>query len=409
MSYQSGPFVSSVTLPNGNEYWIKDELARELISQLEAGTAYLGVTTTALTDGATTNPIKINGEDVTAKTGNIVNYGSKEFIFNGTVWQEFGDLSALGDLAFKDSASGTFKPSGTVSKPTFTGTAKDVSVSGTPNGSVTIMVGKEHHGAYVPEGTISEPTFTGSQKSVSVSGTPNGSVTIGTGTGTANYTPAGTVSQPSFTGTSGSVSVSGKPTGSVTISKASSGTANYTPAGTVSTPTITVTPNTTTVNSITAVGTLPSWTATVESENLTLGWSAGTLPTKGANTTVATGIKSATSTQPTFTGTGARLEASFSGNTNTFTGTFTPEGTVSAPSFNGTAVQLTGSFTGSSTTMTGNYTPEGTVSAPTFTGVQTIISGTFTGDSTTMTGSYKPEGTVSQPTFTGTNGTVTVS
>lgn len=408
MSYQSGPFVSSVTLPNGNEYWIKDELARELISQLEAGTAYLGVTTTALTDGATTNPIKINNEDVTAKTGNIANYGSKEFIFNGTVWQEFGDLSALGALAYKDSASGTFKPSGTVSEPTFTGTEKSFNVKGVPEGFVTIGVGTGTAN-YTPAGTNSAPTFTGTQKSVSVSGTPKGSVTIGTGTGTANYTPAGTVSQPSFTGTSGSVSVSGKPTGSVTISKASSGTANYTPAGTVSTPTITVTPNTTTVNSITAVGTLPSWTATVESENLTLGWSAGKLPTKGANTTVATGIKSATSTQPTFTGTGARLEGSFSGNTNTFTGTFTPEGTVSAPSFNGTAVQLTGSFTGSSTTMTGNYTPEGTVSAPTFTGTGAELKGTFNGSNTTMTGSYKPEGTVSQPTFTGTNGTVTVS
>ena len=408
MSYQSGPFVSSVTLPNGNEYWLKDELARELIAELEAGTAYLGVTTTPLTDGSTTNPIKINNEDVTAKSGNIVNYGSKEFIFNGTVWQEFGDLSALGDLAFKDSASGTFKPSGTVSKPTFTGSQKSVSVSGTPNGNVVISTGSAASN-YTPEGTNSAPTFTGSQKSVSVSGTPKGSVTIGTGNGTANYTPSGTVSQPSFTGTSGSVSVSGKPTGSVTISKASSGTANYTPEGTVSTPTITVTPSTTTVNSITAVGTLPAWTATVSNENLTFGWSTGTLPTKGANTTVATGIQSATSSQPTFTGTGAKLEGSFSGNTNTFTGSFTPEGTVSAPSFNGTAVQLTGSFTGSSTTMTGNYTPEGSVSAPEFTGTGVCLSATFTGSSTTMTGSYTPEGTVSQPTFTGTNGTVTVS
>lgn len=407
MSYQSGPFVSSVTLPNGNEYWIKDELARELISQLEAGTAYLGVTTTALTDGATTNPIKINNEDVTAKTGNIVNYGSKEFIFNGTVWQEFGDLSALGALAYKDSATGKVKATGTVSKPTFTGTEKSVSVSGSVGGPVIITAGTGTAN-YTPEGTVSAPTFTGASKNVSVSGTPNGSVTIGTGTGTANYTPAGTVSQPSFTGTSGSVSVSGKPTGSVTISKATSGTANYTPAGTVSTPTITVTPNTTTVNSITAVGTLPSWTATVESENLTFGWSAGTLPTKGGNTTVATGIKSATSTQPTFTGTGARLEASFSGNTNTFTGTFTPEGTVSAPSFNGTAVQLTGSFTGSNTTMTGSYKPEGTVSAPTFTGTGTNLSGEF-GDRITLTGTFTPEGTVSQPTFTGNNVDVTVS
>lgn len=408
MSYITGPYVSSVTLPNGNEYWLKDQYARELIAQLEAGTAYLGVTTTPLADGSTDNPITINGDQITAKTGNIANYGSKEFIFNGTVWQEFGDLSALGDLAYKDTATGSVTAKGTVSQPTFVGDDATISVSGTPNGSVTISKGTGTAN-YTPEGVVSQPTFTGTSKNVSVSGTPNGSVTIGTGTGTANYTPAGTVSQPSFTGTSGSVSVSGKPSGTVTISKATSGTANYTPEGTVSTPTITVTPNTTTVNSITAVGTLPAWTATVDNENLTFGWSEGTLPTKGSNTTVATGIKSATSSQPTFTGTGARLTGSFSGTNTTMTGTFTPEGTVSAPSFNGTAVQLTGSFTGSNTTMSGTYKPEGTVSAPLFDGVGVQLKGTFTGSSTTMTGSYKPSGGVSKPTFTGTAVDVTVS
>ena len=51
-----------------------------------------------------------------------------------------------------------------------------------------------------------------------------------------------------------------------------------------------VTYNTTTVNSITAVGTLPSLTTTVNNKVLTIGWSAGSLPTKGSNTTVLTGI-----------------------------------------------------------------------------------------------------------------------
>lgn len=407
-NYINGPFVSSFTSTNGTTYWYKDKYARELIAEIQSGTAYLGVTDTALTDGSTTNPISIAGASVTAVQGNIVNYGSKEFIFNGTVWQEFGDLSALGDLAFKNSASGSFKPSGSVSKPTFTGTQKTISVTGTPNGSVAISKGTGTAN-YTPTGSISAPTFTGTQKTVSVSGTPNGSVTIGTGTGTKNYTPAGTNSAPSFTGTSGSVSVSGTPNGSVTISKASSGTTNYTPAGTISTPTITVTPSTTTVNSITAVGTLPSLEMTVSDENLTFSWSAGTLPTKGSNTTVATGIQSATSSQPSFTGTAVRLTGSFSGSNTTFTGTFTPEGTVSAPSFTGTAVQLTGSFTGSSTTMSGSFTPEGTVSAPTFTGDGAELKATFTGSSTTMSGNYTPEGTISTPTFTGTNATVTVS
>ena len=54
---------------------------------------YLGVTTTALTDGASTNPIIINGDSVTAKEADWAVYSSKDFIFNGTVWQEVGDLS----------------------------------------------------------------------------------------------------------------------------------------------------------------------------------------------------------------------------------------------------------------------------------------------------------------------------
>lgn len=180
--------IKRITLPSGTTYDIVDQGARDLIEELSGYTAFLGVTTTALTDGSTTNPITIGGQSVTAVTGNIVTYGSKEFIFNGTAWQEFGDLSALGDLAYADTASASYKP-----------------------------------------------------------------------------------------------------------------------AGSVSTPTITVTPNTTTVNSITAVGTLPAFTATVENENLTLGFSQGTLPTKGANVTVVTGIQSASATQPTFTGTQATI------------------------------------------------------------------------------------------------------
>ena len=69
--------------------------AEDAISALEQFDTYLGITTTELTDGSTTNPIVIAGESVTAVAGNIVIYGSKEFIFNGTRWQEFGDLSQI--------------------------------------------------------------------------------------------------------------------------------------------------------------------------------------------------------------------------------------------------------------------------------------------------------------------------
>lgn len=237
--------ISKIVLPGSSTvYNIKDADARSRIASLESYSEYLGVTTTALTDGANTNPVVINGESVTAKKGEIVNYGSKEFIFNGTVWQEFGDMSALKALAFKDSASGTYTPAG----------------------------------------------------SVSLSNT--------------NKTAA--------------------------VSPASSGTATYTPAGTVAAPTISVKTAgaTTTVNSITNVGTLPTFTGTtysVASETLTIGaevFNAGTLPTKGANTTVKTGDAAYEATAPAFTGTGVRLvtgniavpnSASFTGTQATIT------------------------------------------------------------------------------------------
>ena len=181
--------ISAITLPSGTTYNLKDAQARTDIANIQqaiaGGLVFIGETTTALTDGATTNPITINGASVTAVAGNLVLYGDKEFLFDGTKWIEMGDLSLLGALSYKNSASGSFTPSGSVSAPT--------------------------------------------------------------------------------------------------ISVATAG-------------------STTTVNSITDVGTAPAWTATVASETLTIGWSAGTLPTKGADTTVKTSDASYSASQPSFSG-----------------------------------------------------------------------------------------------------------
>lgn len=103
----------SKIVQGSNTLYIKDAEAREAISELQAYTDYLGVTTTALENGSNVNPIMIAGESVTAKKGNIVNFGAKEFIFNGSIWQEFGDLSALGELAYVDSATGSVTAAGT--------------------------------------------------------------------------------------------------------------------------------------------------------------------------------------------------------------------------------------------------------------------------------------------------------
>lgn len=367
--------ISKITLPSGTTYDLKDATARQMVA---GGVMYRGVTTTALTDGASTNPITINGESYTAVNGDLVLSSNKEFLFSTSdnKWHEFGDITGLKALAYKDTASTTYKPAGTVSQPTFTGTAMSATGNFTPSGTIAVNASSGSGTAYTPEGTIA--------------------VNASSGTGTS-YTPEGSVAAPTFTGTEGNVSVKGTPTGAISVG---TGTTNYTPGGTVGTPTITVTPSTTTkyvASSATGGGsvsagtaascTLPSLSTSVENETLTLSWSAGsfsantptsvTLPSF-ASQTIATGISSATSTQPTWTGTAVELK--FTGSETTSTGKFTPEGSNSAPAFTGTQKKLAFSgtqkklaFTGTEGSVSVTGTPEGTVSQPTFDGTQTTI------------------------------------
>jgi hypothetical protein len=104
----------------------------------------MGETTTPLTDGATTTTIVINGNSVTAVKGYLVIYQGAEFVYDGTKWIELGDLSALGNLAWADTASGSYTPAGSVTQPTFTGSSSSVTISATNSAS----------GNYTPAGTV---------------------------------------------------------------------------------------------------------------------------------------------------------------------------------------------------------------------------------------------------------------
>lgn len=126
--------ISKITLPSGTTYDIKDATARAAIG---GAIIIRGTTTTALTDGATTNPITIDNESYTAVANDAVFYSNKEFVFDGTKWHEFGDMTGLGALATKDSASGSYTPAGTIAVNAASG-------SGT---------------SYTPEGSVSAPTI----------------------------------------------------------------------------------------------------------------------------------------------------------------------------------------------------------------------------------------------------------
>lgn len=108
------PEISSIKVPSGTVYTLKDTVARSAIS---GGMQFIGLTTTALTDECTTNPIVIDGTgEVTAVSGNVTvsKTGKDEFIFDGTKWRLLGSQSDLGDLAYKDNATGSFTPAGAV-------------------------------------------------------------------------------------------------------------------------------------------------------------------------------------------------------------------------------------------------------------------------------------------------------
>ena len=112
--------ISTLTVPvevggviQNVTYDIKDAYARQKIDDLGKALYWAGVTTTALTDGATTNPITIGGESVTVTAGAVAQYQGTEFAFDGTAWQMLGE-GQLGALAYKNDASGSFTPQGSV-------------------------------------------------------------------------------------------------------------------------------------------------------------------------------------------------------------------------------------------------------------------------------------------------------
>ena len=320
----ANPILVSITLPNGNTYDLVDQGARDLIKELMNFREWLGVTTSSIEDGSTTNPIVIDGESVTATAGDVVSRDSDhaDFIFSSTgVWQNFGNLQGLGALAFKDTASASYTPAGSISA-SFTGDATTSTGTFTPEGSIS--------GSFSGNEVTSTGTFT-------PAGSVNSSFSGNEVTSTGTYTPVGSVSS-SFTGT------------------ATTSTGTFTPEGSVSS-----TGGTKTIKQFKTAGEMPTYT--VADGNLTI--TAGTTPT-GEDVSVGDG-----SVNSTFTGTEGNLSVSG-----------TPSGSISS-TFTGTEGNLsvagtpTGSISASFTGTEGNVSVSGTPTGS--------ISGSFTGNAATIT------------------------
>ena len=410
-------YISQLVV-GGVTYDIKDLEARALAA---GGIHYIGVTTTALADGATTSPIVIDGADITPKKGDLALYAETggehtEYLWNGEHWDRLG-YGKFGDLAYKNSATGSVDlghdHNFTLEDATAELTGGSVSGFGvtahdyTPAGTIAKGTGTAN---YTPEGTVTLGDE--AAKAVTIGGktadatigahtyTPAGNVEVTTAspnTGeTANYTPSGAVSKPTFTGTQATLNHAAHThglTGDITVENevtltATGGAVNahnvevtgaaYTPAGSVSQPTFTGTDvNYTPAGLVAApVITANAVKASVSGEVLTFD-SATIAADAPAFTGTAAKIKATgTVSKPTFTGTAATITPEITIANHTFT---QPKigGTVTAAVTNDLAI-------GETTIGAHTYTPEGSVSQPTFTGDGMVIKAVFKGTQATL-------------------------
>lgn len=183
--------ISHITIPvlvDGVEtpvtFNIKDAAARQAISDLGDVLSWLGVTTTELTDGATTSPITISGQSVVPAKGNVAQYSGEEFAWNGTSWQSLGKNN-FGALAFANEVVASYTPVGTVSQPT-------ASTSGGSSETVNSITDV----GTLPTMTVTSETLVFDPGTLPTKG--------------ANQTVVGsvgtiTVTQPTFTGTAANI------------------------------------------------------------------------------------------------------------------------------------------------------------------------------------------------------------
>ncbi len=145
--------ISKIKLPgDATVYNLKDAEARTSIANLQSSVTgamhYIGTSSTAITDGGSELPT-INGTAMVASdlhSGDVVVYGTtgegtaaapKEYIWNGTKWEEFGSTGSLKALAFKDTATAAAQAITIKTDVALNTTTKYTASSATGGGSVT--------------------------------------------------------------------------------------------------------------------------------------------------------------------------------------------------------------------------------------------------------------------------------
>jgi hypothetical protein len=342
------------------------------------------------------NWVIVHGEE-----GNLITHKHNVTIEGQTLYNEAHNHTFSGTEATLN-----YTPAGTLTISKGTGTANY-----TPEGTITLsgdtaaasktsdVASTEHthsvsaSGTYKPEGTING-TFSGST-SITEEASETASVAsdvhthvvkISEGTGTANYTPKGSVSQPTFTGTEVSLEHTFVGT-KETITGTFGGTSATTGA---------VKSETGFVADVAAQGHTHSVTGTISQPTFSGDKKTISVSGTSGNNSASEDVMNSVVTYSSDTQTLVFGKVAVANGTHTHSvsasGDYTPTGTVSRPTFSeGSAAATTTAKVSAATsthkhdvTAAGNvsfeYTPKGTIAAHT----------------------YAPSGTVSKPTFSGT-------
>jgi hypothetical protein len=395
--YKNLPVLSKVKIGE-QVYYLKDAELRALVDTFGDAVNYSVDKDTVTTDGnlATVKAMKayieaqvagLTGamhfvgvkEELPAEgaNGDVVIVGTAEYVYSDGEWKLIGDEGVYATNAGVEAAyvkktltiAGIDHADNITAEELITALGlKALAFKDSATTTLTDYATGIEGAAYTPVGQVN----------VEVTNTSTAMASTGT------FTPAGTIA--------------GKTTAAGTVAIARDDANGVAVSGTVSAPTITVTPNTASVQHITSVGKLPTYTAAqyvaptvnetkaqfaAEGIVATVGegedaeilvfaaankvdaltgtgfnggsytaaeFNAGELPALGQAQTVVTGIASAEATAPTFTG--DKFGATFTGTEANITADFTgTQGTVNVSGNYDKATAATGAFTGTEATI----------------------------------------------------------
>lgn len=323
----TGTVGISSTAASGNTRYLHGSFSgtsHTIVTGVSGGTSVLTGTQTfaksvtgsvsdrTLTIGYSSGTVGISSIAASVKTGTYTPSGSVSISVNDTALGGAGVVTSVSGGTASLTGTKTFVigvSGGTTSTtykyfhPTFAGTSKEFSSSGTftPSGIISLTRGSlpsltlnstSTNGIGVVTATSSSAGFVSSINGGSVSKT----------TKYAHPSVTGSVSQPSFIGTDVRLVTTAKGNISNSYTNASKET----------------------IYQITNTGSTPSLTTK------TVDWVKGSLPVKGSNKTVVTGISTQPSYKGSFAGTGVNLKASVSNSDTTInsSGNYIPDGVI---------------------------------------------------------------------------------